>query len=217
MSYPPETPQSTYPSEPVPAYPSDPSASYPPVQTAYESSVTPAPAGFGPEQSSDPSTTEVAKQQASQVGDTAAQAGTQVAEVAKEQAANVAEQTKAEARNLLGQTREEVSSQASTQQQRAAGGLRSLGSELQAMGQGSGDEQDGPARQIARQAAERINTAASWLEDREPGQVVTEVQRFARQRPGAFLAAAAVAGLAVGRLTRGLAADNSGSASGDTG
>jgi len=157
--------------------------------------------------SSSSSTSEAAKEQASQVGETASQAGQQVAGVAKEQAANVAQQTKVEAKHLLNQTRNELSSQAGTQQQRVAGGLRSLGSELQSMA--SKSDTDGPAAQVARQAADRIQTAAGWLENRDPGQVMTEAQRFARQRPGTFLAIAAVAGLAVGRLTRGLAADSS--------
>ncbi len=159
---------------------------------------------------SDSSTTEVTKQQAAEVGDTAAQAGQQVAEVAKEQAANVAGQAKTEARDILGQTRSELNSQASSQQQRAASGLRSLGNELQSMS--SNTEGDGPASEVARQAAARINSAASWLENRDPGQVLSEVQRFARQRPGVFLGLAATAGLLAGRLTRGLTADSPGTA-----
>jgi ElaB/YqjD/DUF883 family membrane-anchored ribosome-binding protein len=149
----------------------------------------------------------VAKQQAAQVGDTAAQAGSQVVDVAKDQAGNVAAETQAQAKNLLGQTRTELQSQAGQQQQRAASGLRSLGNELQQMANNT-DHEDGPASQVARQVADRIDTAASWLQDREPGQVLTEVQRFARQRPGAFLAIAATAGLLAGRLTRGLTADS---------
>ena len=69
-------------------------------------------------------------------------------------------------------------------------------------------EQQGPATDLVKQAAERTSTVASWLEDREPGHVVDEVTRFARQRPGAFLAIAAGAGLLVGRLGRGLKAAN---------
>ena len=62
------------------------------------------------------------------------------------------------------------------------------------------------ATDLAQQAGERTNAVASWLEEREPGHVVDEITRFARQRPGAFLAAAAGAGFLVGRLGRGLKA-----------
>jgi len=206
MTYPPETPSSSYGSNPTTSYPP------PEVTPTYSDGTSAYEAASGADNGADSSTTDVAKEHAAQVGGTAAQAGQQVAEVTKEQVANVAEQTKAEAKNLLNQTREELSSQAGNQQQRAAGGLRSLGSELQSMAAGN-SAGDGPAAQVARQAADRINTAAGWLENRDPGQVLTEVQRFARQRPGAFLALAAVAGLAAGRLTRGLTADSSSTSS----
>ena len=47
---------------------------------------------------------------------------------------------------------------------------------------------------------------ASWLENREPGDLLGEVQRFARNKPGTFLLLAAGAGVLAGRLTRGLTA-----------
>jgi hypothetical protein len=47
---------------------------------------------------------------------------------------------------------------------------------------------------------------ADWLEHREPGDLLDEVRRFARRRPGTFLVGAAVAGALVGRLTRGVVA-----------
>ena len=68
-----------------------------------------------------------------------------------------------------------------------------------------GGEQSGIASDLARQASTRTRDAATWMENREPGEVVEEVKRFARRRPGAFLAAAAVVGLVAGRVTRGIA------------
>ena len=44
----------------------------------------------------------------------------------------------------------------------------------------------------------------SGWSDRKPGQVVDEMQSFARRKPALFLALAAGAGLVAGRLTRGL-------------
>jgi hypothetical protein len=64
--------------------------------------------------------------------------------------------------------------------------------------------QSGVATEVAQQAAERIHGMASWLEQREPADVLQAVRDFARRRPGVFLAGAAVAGLAAGRLTRGM-------------
>ena len=162
----------------------------------------------------EPSTADVAKDQAGAVAGTASDAGKRVAGVAGEQAGQVASEASQQVRDLVHQTRGELTEQAATQQKRVAGGLRSLGEELHSMAQNS--EQQGPATDLVKQAAERTGKVASWLEDREPGNVVDEVTRFARQRPGAFLAIAAGAGLLVGRLGRGLKAangDSSGSGS----
>jgi len=60
----------------------------------------------------------------------------------------------------------------------------------------------GMATDLIKQASQRTSDAASWLESREPGDLMNEVRGFARQRPGMFLAGAAVAGVLVGRLTR---------------
>jgi len=164
----------------------------------------------------EPSTADAAKGQAGAVAGTAADAGKRVAGVAGEQAGQVASEASQQVRDLVQQTRGELTEQAATQQKRVAGGLRSLGEELHSMAQNS--EQQGPATDLVKQAAERTGTVASWLEDREPGHVVDEVTRFARQRPGAFLAIAAGAGLLVGRLGRGLkAANDDDSNSGDSG
>jgi len=59
-----------------------------------------------------------------------------------------------------------------------------------------------PALRLARQAAGRLSAAASWLDERNPGDLLTGIRALARMRPGLVLAGAAFAGLVVGRLTR---------------
>jgi hypothetical protein len=94
--------------------------------------------------------------------------------------------------------------EARAQQQQAAGRLHVLAGELSAMAANGG--QNGTAAELARQASGRLHGAASWLEQREPGDLVEEVRAFARRRPGVFVAAAVIAGIAAGRLTRGAVA-----------
>jgi len=165
-------------------------------------------AGRGDRQAAAPTSPEpsgavdMAKDQAAAVGKTATDAGQHVATVAQDQAKNVVSEAGAQAKELLAQTKSELSEQAGAQQQRLAGGLHALGDELHAMTQHS--EPVGVATDLARQGASRSHDIASWLEDREPGDLVRELQSFARQRPGAFLLAAAGAGLLAGRLTRGV-------------
>jgi hypothetical protein len=150
------------------------------------------------------SSTDVAKDEAAGVRDTATEAGRQVAGSAKEQAGEVMSEAREQARTLMDRTRTEVSGQASTQQQRAAESLRSLSGELRSMA--SAQQDPGIATDLAQQAADKAGQLASWLADREPGDVLDEVSAFARRRPGMFLALAAGAGVVAGRLTRGMAA-----------
>ena len=152
------------------------------------------------------STTDVAKDQAKSVASDAKQSGQQVAETAKEQTREVASEASQQAKELYQQVRSELGDQAATQHQRAASGLRTLGNELSSMAQGS--EQSGVATDLANQASDRVHTLAGWLEQREPGDVLSEVASFARRKPGTFLAAAAAVGFLGGRLTRGLAAES---------
>ena len=151
---------------------------------------------------SDASTKDVAKDQASGVKDSAKESAQHVTGVAKEQASQVTSEAGRQAKDLLAQGRDELQQQASTQHQRAASGLHALGDELHSMAHGSQDQ--GVATDLARQAGDRAKSAAQWLESREPGDVLQEVKSFARQRPATFLGVAALAGIVVGRLGRGL-------------
>jgi hypothetical protein len=114
----------------------------------------------------------------------------------------VASETARQARDLLGEAGGHARNQASDQQQKAAHQLRSVADELSEMAAKGG--QSGVATEVAQQAAERIHGAASWLEQREPADLLQAVRDFARRRPGVFLAGAVAAGLAAGRLTRGM-------------
>ena len=57
----------------------------------------------------------------------------------------------------------------------------------------------GVVTDVVQRAAARVGDAGQWLDAREPGQVVHEVQSFARRRPAAFLLLAAGVGRVAGR------------------
>jgi hypothetical protein len=159
----------------------------------------------------DGSTRDVAKDEAKGVAQDAVQGGKQTAETAKEQAGEVAGEAMSQARMLVTDARQQLTSQGSAQQEKAASGLHSLADELTGMVNGEGS-QNGLAAELATQASERIRGVASWLESREPADLLDEARRFARQRPGVFLLSAAAIGFVGGRMTRGIAAE-----SGDSG
>lgn len=186
---------------PVYEAPVDPAVGY---GTSYDTSVdTGASSSAGSKVSE---TKDVAKDEAANVKDTAVEAGKNVAGTAKEEAANVASEAGAQAKSLLGTATSELQSQAGTQQNRLASTVRSYADELH----GLVDKSDGGGAltDLAHQAASKGTEIASWLEDREPKDVLEEMRRFARRRPGLFLVLCGAAGVLAGRVTRGAVAAN---------
>lgn len=157
--------------------------------------------------------TEVAKEQASQVSQKATEAAGQVAQTSKQQAGEVAQEAKTQALDLAGQVRSQVTTQASAQRDKLVQVIRSFGDELQQMANGSGSG-SGMAADLANQASARINSVVSFVESREPADLLEDLRRIARQRPGAFLLGATTLGALAGRLTKGAAAARSAGSSG---
>jgi hypothetical protein len=151
--------------------------------------------------SSTSSTTQTAKQEAGHVASHASEQASQVAGTVQEQGAKVAAEAADQARNLLVEARSQINEQAGQQQQRAAGGLRSLASELEGMSSG-GDFSSGVGTDIVRQVSQQVQKAADWLESKDADGVLNDVRSWARRNPGTFLLAAAGAGMVAGRLTR---------------
>jgi hypothetical protein len=154
----------------------------------------------------EPSTSEIAKDEAKNVGQTAAEAGSQVASTAAEQAKEVAQETQRQAMDLLDQGRAQLKDQTITQQHKAAQSLTSLATELRGLADGTSDGAPGPARDLLHQASGMVEQLAGKLQNREPAELLDEVRSFARRRPGMFLFGAAAAGVVLGRLTSGMKA-----------
>ena len=164
-----------------------------------------------------PSTTDVAKDQAGNVASTAAQAGSQVASTAADQAKQVTQETKRQAQDLIQQGRSQLQEQARSGQQRAGEGLSGIAQQLRTMVEGGGETPSGPAADLVRQAGDKLEELAGWVQAREPGDLVDEVRAYARRKPGMFLLGAALAGVVAGRLTTGVVAAHKDSSSAGTG
>lgn len=195
----------TTPHDPLnPGGPPYPPGAFSPAETAVQPLP---PTGVGnvpdspPAQSSGGSVTDTARDQAQQVKDSAADATSQVAQTSKDQVRQVTDDVRSQAKQLAGETKTQLNEQASSQRDRAVSGLRSLGDELSSMSQSS--EQSGVGTQLAREGSDLTHKAADFLEQRDPTQLLDEIRSLARRKPGAFLVGAAVAGVVVGRLTRG--------------
>jgi hypothetical protein len=145
-----------------------------------------------------------AAERAQATASTAADEGRHVAGAAKEQAATVASEAADQARSVVsdavGQVSDTMREQTSTQRDRLVSTISSFGDDLSSMAdQGS----PGLATDVARQVADKARALTSQLEGREPQELLEDVRRFARQRPGTFLLGALVAGVVAGRLLRG--------------
>jgi hypothetical protein len=145
---------------------------------------------------------DAAKGETSKITGQAAGAAHSVAQTAKLEAGNVASKAKSSAKGLLYEAKSGLGNQAGAQQQKAAEGIRTISGQLQAMA--DAPDQQGIASDLIRQAAERATSVASWVENKEPGALLEDVQSFARRKPGMFLLLAAGAGVLAGRLVRGL-------------
>ena len=138
-----------------------------------------------------------AKEVAGEAGEQAKQVATEV----KEQARQVAGDIKEHARDLVGQTRTEVRSQADEGTKRVAGGIRTVGQQLQALSEGRRRDA-GPIADYADLARRKVDEVASRLDRDGIDGVIVDLSGFARRRPGVFLLACAGAGFALARLVR---------------
>jgi hypothetical protein len=172
----------------------------------------------------DTSTTQ--KQQAQEAASTAADEGKHVAGVAQQEAGRVAGEAADQARSVVADARTQVSSQVGDQarQQRdnAVSTLGSFSEDLSRMADSA--EGDTVAASVAREVAHHTRNLTSYLDGREPGELLDDVRDFARRRPGTFLLGALAAGVVAGRLARGVkdadsgpSGSSSGAAGGTTG
>ena len=162
---------------------------------------------------SEPSKSDQAKQQAAETKDEARRQAGETVGTAKEQAGEVVQEAKSQARNVVREAQQVARTRADEQTSQLSTALRQVQQQTQALLDGRTDEA-GPVGDYARQLTDAVGRYADRVEELGFDGIVRETSRFARRRPGAFLAMAAGAGLAVGRLGRGMkdASQDSGTA-----
>jgi len=139
---------------------------------------------------------------AQQAASTATDEGKHMAGVAAEEVKSVAAEAKDQVRGLAAQTmgdvQGQVEDQTRQQKERLAGTLATFGSDLGSMA----ENVSGLAADAAHELADRARALSEHLEGREPRELLDDVRRFARHRPGTFLLGALAAGIVAGRLAR---------------
>lgn len=180
-----------------------------PLQSAYpEPQVTGETGPGGPDSSSTEQAKETAGTAASEaknVAGTAASEAKSVAGTAASEARDVAGEAKAQVRDLAAEARTQITEQSRTQRDRLTQALDQAAQELRSMVDAGGG--DGVATELVRQVATRAGDLSTFLGRHEPGELVTEVRRFARRRPATFLFGAVAAGVLAGRTSKGVSKD----------
>ena len=156
------------------------------------------------------------KERATDVATTARDEARDVAGEARSETSAVVSEAGTQARALADEARTSLRQQASDGASRAAGAVDQLAGRLRALADGN-TEQAGDLQRYARDIGDRLGGVAGRVQERGVDGLVDDVQRFARRRPAVFLAVAAGAGFAAGRLFRGAKADSDPSAGASTG
>jgi len=154
---------------------------------------------------------EAAQDEMQAVAGTVAERAGEVADASRQQAAVVARELSDEARGVLSDARHQLHDQAQAQTERMVDVLYRLVDESAALVEGDPERAPTLARYLDS-AAVRLEELADHVEARGAQGMLDDMESFARQRPGAFLLGAGVAGMVVGRALRS-AGDGDGDAS----
>jgi ElaB/YqjD/DUF883 family membrane-anchored ribosome-binding protein len=157
--------------------------------------------------------TQAAAEQAEELRDTVKDHASEVASSARDQAGEVARTARSETQQVVDRTRSAVETEARQRTEALAHSVRNVGDGLRALADGR-PEDAGPVAGYARDAASRVGDVAQRLESRGYDGLVDDVSRFARRRPGVFLAGAGLLGFAIGRIIRSGGASGSGNGAG---
>ena len=153
----------------------------------------------------DRDTTDVVREEGQELRQEATREAHTVAATAGEQASLVAQEAAFHARDLAEDAKQQLHRQASSQTEQLGGVLGQLGDRVHALADGRPDDA-GPVGGYVDRIADQVDDLADRIQHLGFDGMVDEIQRFARRRPGAFLAGAALAGFAVSRLGRGVQA-----------
>lgn len=148
-----------------------------------------------------PDTSDVAEEKGREVASTASDEAARLRGDARDRAQDVAQDAREHVRGVADVAVTQVRDRADEQVQRAGGGLRQASDQMQALAAGR-TEDAGPFGDYVRSAAGALGEWADRLEDGGIQRLAGDMSRFARRKPGQFLAGAFAAGVLAGRIGR---------------
>jgi gas vesicle protein len=148
-----------------------------------------------------------ATEKGQEVAGRAKEEASHVTDTAKDQARQVKDEVATQARGLMDHAKTELRDQGRSQADHAAQSIRRVADQTTALADGR-TEEAGAVADYVRRAGEQVGQVADRLDRQGVEGVLSDVQNFARRRPGAFLLTCAAAGFVAGRLIRGGAASS---------
>jgi hypothetical protein len=103
---------------------------------------------------------------------------------------------------IMGRVRERATAQLSTQKDRATDGLGTVAQAVRQSTQHLRENKQDAVAQYVEKAADQIDRFATQLRDRDIGELVNEVQRFARKQPALFVGSAFALGVLGARFLK---------------
>lgn len=143
--------------------------------------------------------TAAAKDQAANVAASAKEQAGAVASTATSEARAVASEAADEAKNLVADARQQLRMQADEQSKKVASLVGDIGSQLRSMANAG---ETGVAKDLVTGVADQAEQMSRRLGDGGLDRTLEDARRLARNRPGLFLAGAALAGFVVARVAR---------------
>ena len=146
-------------------------------------------------------TASTAKEETAAVAQTAKEAGREVMSEVSDQVSVIADTARDQINTFVSRARDELATQGEARGEHVVSAVQSFSRQFDALVRGD-TEASGELGTMVRDAQRRVQSYSSSLQARGPRAIVDDVSRFARRRPAVFLAAAGVAGFAIGRLVR---------------
>ncbi len=115
----------------------------------------------------------------------------------------VADQVKQSASDVTEQAKQTATSQIATRKDQAAQGLSAVSSSVRQMGDNlRQNEQTSGYAQYVNQAADQVDRFSGYLQNREPRQIMSDAENWARRNPALVLGGAFALGLLASRFLK---------------
>jgi len=134
--------------------------------------------------------------------DTTARTGTSISDPTTP-TSQVANQVKQSASQTTEQAKQTATSQVAIRKDQAAQGLSAVSSSMRQMGDNlRQNEQTSGYAQYVNQAADQVDRFSGYLQNREPRQIMSDAETWARRNPALVLGGAFAAGLFASRFLK---------------